>query len=393
MSGCPQVHDFNEVFVRTDADGKKHSPLFCPEGAIPLWIADTDFKSPQPVIDALIGRAGAGLFGYTVPGTRMRAAAASWYARRFGWEFSPDCVTYSPGVMAGIVLVIRALTVPGDDIVTQTPCYTPFIAVPRDNGRNLLQNEMRLIDGRYELDFADLEEKLSRPRTRLLLLSNPQNPSGRVFTKEELERIGDLCLKHDVFVISDEIHCDFIYPGHKHVPFAGIRPEFSRNSITFINPSKTFNLAGLHTGAMITENGRVRSQIAGIMAASKLVSEHVFGSLAFAVAYEKCEYYVEQQIAHIAENRRMAEEFFRKTPGIKFIVPEGTYLFWLDCRELCRGRGMNQTELRKFFREKAKLELNDGLSFGSPGEGFMRLNAACTHKTMQQALERIAAAL
>lgn len=382
-------HNFDEQFTRTDWDSKKHSTEFYSEGVIPMWIADTDFKAPQPVIDAMRQRVDAGVFGYTVPSRRLREAAAGWYRQRFGWTIAPEHIHYSPGVVAGIVLVLRALTIPGDNVVVQAPCYTPFMNITRDNGRNLLFNPLRLENGRYELDFVDLECQLSQPRTRILILSNPQNPSGRVFTREELQRIGELCLKHHVFVISDEIHCDFIYPGHRHIPFGSLSPAFSQNSISFINPSKTFNLAGLHTAVMLSENTGVLARVIELMTASKMVSENIFGSLAFATAYEKCAYYVDEQIAYLDVNRHMAEAFFSDIPEIDFIMPEGTYLFWLDCRKL----GLEQPELVSLFRDKARLGLSDGLSYSPYGRGFMRLNAACTHATMAEALRRIRAAL
>ena len=382
-------HSFDEVFARTDIDSKKWSPELYPPDVIPMWIADTDFKSPQPVIDAILRRAQAGIFGYPVSSRRLRAAAAGWMGSRFGWTVSPECVEFSPGVVAGVTAAVRTLTHPGDQIVIQTPCYTPFTRMAYTNGRNLLRNAMKLVNGRYEIDFPDLEEKLRQPRTRLLILCNPQNPSGRVFTREELEQIGQLCIRHQVYVISDEIHCDFVYHGHRHIPFASLSPELSQRTITFINPSKTFNLAGLHTAAFFTENPTLQSLVHETMVSQKMVSENVFGTVAFCTAYEQCASYADAIAAYLEQNIQLVRQAVDPLPGIRFTPPEGTYLFWLDCREL----GLTQPELTAFFLEEARLGLSSGTEYGPEGEGFMRLNGACTRATLQEAMERLTRAV
>jgi hypothetical protein len=377
------VHNFDEVIDRRGTDSKKYSVY--PEDVIPMWIADSDFKAPQPVVDALVERMRQGVYGYTPVSSRLMAAAARWQKDRFGWEVHPDAVEFVPGVVSGIICAVRALSRPGDNIVIQTPCYPPFFDLSEHNGRHLLKNEMILKAGRYEIDYDDFESKLKDSRTKLFILCNPQNPTGRVFSKEELIRLGELCLKYHVIVIADEIHSDVVYSENRHIPFASISKDFEQNTISFMNPSKTFNLPGFRTAAFIAANPLLKAAVHNVVVNNKAIGENICGTLAFCIAYEQCDYYVDQLIPYLEVNRNYVEKSLKDLDGIDVVHPEGTYLLWLDCRKL----KMKQEELEKFFVEKVKLGLNNGLSFGIEGNGFMRMNIACPYSTVEEAMERI----
>lgn len=381
------VHDFDEVVNRRGTDSKKYSVY--PEDVIPMWIADSDFKAPQPVVDALVERVQQGVYGYTPVSPRLKAAAAKWQEIRFGWEVNPDAVEFVPGVISGVISAVRALSHPGDNIVIQTPCYPPFTDLSEHNGRHLLRNELILKDGRYEIDFEDFEAKVKDPRTKLFILCNPQNPTGRVFTREELIRLGELCLKYHVTVLSDEIHSDLVYSGHKHIPFASISKEFEQNTISFMNPSKTFNLPGFRTAAFIAANPVLKNAVHDMVVNNKAIGENICGTVAFCTAYEQCAYYADQMVAYLEENRNLVEETLKDVDGIDVIHAEGTYLLWLDCRKL----NMSQEELDRFFVETVKLGLNSGKSFGPEGNGFLRMNIACPRSTVKEAMNRIVTAV
>lgn len=381
------VHDFDEVVNRRGTDSKKYQVY--PEDVIPMWIADSDFKAPQPVVDALVERVKQGVYGYTPVSPRLRAAAANWQETRFGWEVDPDAVEYVPGVISGVISAVRALSQPGDNIVIQTPCYPPFADLSDHNGRHLLRNALVLKDGHYEIDFEDFEAKVKDPRTKLFILCNPQNPTGRVFTREELVRLGELCLKYHVTVLADEIHSDVVYTGHKHIPFASISKEFEQNTVSFMNPSKTFNLPGFRTAAFISMNPVLKNAVHDIVVNNKAIGENICGTIAFCTAYEDCAYYADQIVPYLEENRNLVEETLKDVDGIDVIHAEGTYLLWLDCRKL----NMSQEELDRFFVETVKLGLNSGKSFGPEGDRFLRMNIACPHSTVKEAMDRIVTAI
>lgn len=381
------VHDFDEVVNRRGTDSKKYSVY--PEDVIPMWIADSDFKAPKPVVDALVERMQQGVYGYTPISGRLRAAAAKWQRERFGWDVKEEWAEFVPGVISGVISAVRALSHPGDNIVIQTPCYPPFMDLSEHNGRHLLRNALVLKDGHYEIDFEDFEEKAKDPRTKLFILCNPQNPTGRVFTREELTRLGEICLKYHVTVLADEIHQDMVYQGHTHIPFASISKEFEQNTVAFMNPSKTFNVPGFRTAAFIAANPVLKNAVHDIVVNNKAIGENICGTIAFCTAYEQCGYYADQIAAYVEKNRDLVEESLKDVKGINVIHAEGTYLLWLDCREM----GMSQKELDDFFVNSVKLGLNSGKSFGPEGEGFLRLNAACPRSTVEEAMRRIVTAV
>lgn len=380
-------HNFDEIINRRVSECKKYEAACYPEDVLPMWIADTDFAVPAEISEAIQQRAKHPCFGYPIESFEFEEAAARWERVRFGWNVDPHWVKYANGVLPFLMYAIRAYSYPGDKVVIQPPVYPPFSAIVRNNGRQLLEN--RLVqdeNGKYQIDFDDLEKKLKDPRTKLFFMSNPHNPAMRCFTLEELKRIGELCLKYNVLVISDEIHCDLTYQGYKHIPFGSISGEFANNCIVLINPSKTFNIAGFRTGAAIIPNKRIRDNIEITIVNNKNYGRTIFGMLTFVTAYTKCDYYADEMMQYLQQSRDMMMAYMKeRIPRIKLAEPEATYLMWLDCRDL----NMTQDELKAFMFNKAKLGLNDGATFGTGGTGFMRMNIACPRSTVEQALEQL----
>jgi len=383
MSNATMKHDFEEV-VKPWSDCKKWTTYG--EDVIGMWIAETDFKCPQPIVDAMIKRAHHGIYGYQNNSKGFAPAVKNWQKKRFGWEIEEDWVEFTPAIVPALVYAICAFTHPGDKVLIQTPVYHPFYHVIVNNGRTKTENELILKNGRYEIDFADLEVKLADPRTKLMLLCSPHNPVSRVFSREELLKIGQICLKHNVIVVADEIHSDLVYWEKKHIPFATLSEEIKNNCLVCVNPSKTFNIAGTRTAAIITPNKKLREEFRISVVNHKGDGRTTFGTLPFEVAYNECDYYADQLVEYLEGNVNfMLKYFAEKIPKIKMIKPEATYLIWLDCREL----GMTQPELTKFMLEKAKVAMNDGETFGAPGRGFMRINIGCRRAVLEEALKRI----
>lgn len=381
-------HNFDEVVNRRGTECKKWDTYA--EDVIPMWIADTDFKCPQPIVDAMVKRAEHGVYGYPSGGKNFERAIQRWQEVRFGWKIETSWVEHTPAVVPGVIFAIRAFSHPGDHVVLQTPAYHPFHQIIPNNGRIFSANELVLTNGRYEIDFADLERRLAHPRAKIFLLCNPHNPGGRCFTKEELTRIGELCLKNGALVVSDEIHSDIVYKGHRHIPFASISEEFAQHSIVCVNPSKTFNIAGVRTGAAIIPNRRLHDAYYESVADNKAYGRTVFGTLPLETAYLSCDYYADQLMEYLEGNLEFLTRYMKsRIPEISIIKPEATYLIWLDCR----GLQLSEEALVKFFMEEAKVAMNSGLSFGEGGRGFMRMNIACRRETLQEALRRIETAI
>lgn len=379
------IHNFNEYVERRQTDSKKYDEQFFASDVIPMWIADTDFKSPKPVVDAVVRRAQDGIYGYTGISTRMKKAAQKWQRERFGFNFPAEAAEFVPGVIAGTICAVRALTRPGDKVIVHTPVYPPFVQGIKNNGRYVCTNALILKNGHYEVNFEEFEAMCRDPRTRVFILCNPHNPTGRVFTYEELRRMGDICLKYHVRVISDEIHSDIIYKGHRHVSFAGISQDFAGNCVTLINPSKTFNVPGFRTAAFIAVNPEIHDLVHTIVVSNKGFGENIFGTLAFCTCYEQCAYYADQLVDYLQSNLDLIRQRINAIPGMQLIEPEGTYLLWVDCREL----KLRQLVLMDRMIHKAKVGIHDGLNFGEEGRGFFRINIGCTKMTLCEALDRI----
>lgn len=378
------IHDFDRIIERRGGDSAKWNAY--PEDILPMWVADTDFMAPEPVVKALRDRAAHGIFGYSdSKGASLKAAVGHWMHSRFNWQVSPDWITFSPSVVTALALCVVTFTAPGDNVLFLTPSYPPFFRIPRAHGRNPLSSSLLYEQGRYVMDLADLDVKMADSRTRLLFLCNPHNPTGRVFSREELLELGALCLKHNVLVISDEIHGDYVFPGHTHIPFPSLSPELAERTLVTVNPSKTFNIADLHTSAVLCANPNL---LARFVTAAEGMALHgnALGQIALETAYRECAWYADQVAAYVKANiDYAATSINERLPGIRADIPESTFLLWLDCREM----GLAQKDLELFFLNKAKLALNSGTDYGSEGTGFMRLNLGCPRSRVTEALSRL----
>lgn len=379
--------DFDRVIDRRASDSNKWRKF--PADVLPLWVADMDFASPPAVVQALRARVDHGFFGYLMERPELHEVVAERVAKRYGWRVSPDAVVPLPGVIAGFNLALRALTTPGDGLVVQTPVYPPILRAAGNHG--LTRDEHALThgrDGRYTVDLDTFARALG-PRTRAFLLCNPHNPVGRVFERAELEGMAAACAQRDVWIIADEIHCELLLDDRRHVPIATLSPEIEARTVTFMAPSKTFNLPGLKCAVAIVPNASLRERLAA--AVGDLVPKiNVLGHAAAVAAYRDGDAWLEALLDYLEDNREvLVRELPRRLPGVRIAAPEATYLAWLDCRDARIPGGDPHT----FFLERAKVALNDGRLFGSGGEGFVRLNFGCPRSLLTQGLERMGAAL
>lgn len=357
-----------------------------PEDVLPLWVADMDFPTAPAVLERLHALAEHGIFGYTGVKDAYFSAVHNWYAQRFSWETQRSWLVTTPGVVFAIAIAIRAFTQKGDAILIQQPVYYPFANKVTENDRQLVVNPLVLKNGRYEMDFADMERKSVDYHVKMLLLCSPHNPVGRVWTKEELLRVGEICQKHGVLVVSDEIHADFTYAGHTHRVFASVKSEFADFTITCTAPSKTFNLAGLQNSNIFIPNRQLRHAYKKELSACGCGGTNCMGMAACQAAYEAGADWLEQLKQYLAGNLAYIRQFLReKLPDIALIEPEGTYLVWLDLRKL----GLTEQQQRQLIVQDAKLWLDTGTLFGQGGEGFERINIACPRTTIEQAMQRL----
>jgi cystathionine beta-lyase len=343
-----------------------------------------DFAAPPCVIDALVSHARHGIFGYSEPDAAYFSVIRNWFEKRFDWNVEREWLIITPGVVTALYIAVRALTQPGDGIVIQQPVYYPFESSVRQTGRKPLVNELCFDNGRYGIDFDDFEDKIKD--ATLFVMCNPHNPAGRVWTGEELVRMGEICLRHGVTVIADEIHQDFIFSGHKHLVFTALDPRFADITVTCTSPSKTFNLAGLSHANIFISNEALHGKFKQEYVRCGLSQPGVMGLVACKAAYEGGEDWLDQLIVYLSGNMSLIKEFLQThIPKIKLVEPEGTYLAWLDCQDL----GLSAQELDKLITEKCKLWLSNGRSFGKGGEGFFRMNAACPRSVLSEALQRL----
>jgi len=379
-------YNFDKITDRRDTYSIKYEPAWRgkPEDVLPLWVADMDFAAPPCVQEALVRRAEHGIFGYSEPDEAYFDVIRKWFEKRLNWTPRREWLTITPGVVNALYIAVRALTQPGDGIVIQQPVYYPFESSVIKTGRQLLVNELVYSQGRYSIDFADFEEKIKQ--AKMFILCNPHNPVGRVWSREELTRMGEICLRCGVTVIADEIHEDFIYSGHKHLVFASLDPDFDNITVTCTSPSKTFNLAGLICANIFISNKDLRGKFKDEYARCGLSQPGVMGLEACKAAYEGGEDWLEQLLDYLAGNMQLLKSYLLSNiPKIKLIEPEGTYLAWLDCKEL----GLSAKKLDETLTNRGKLWLSAGSSFGKGGNGFMRINAACPRSVLSNALERL----
>ncbi len=374
------VHD-----RRIDGD-IKYRPVPGIDDVIPMWIADMDFEVPPAVKEALHAAVQHGIFGYTETDSEYDTVIVEWYKRRMNWEIRPEWIFKTFSVMFSIAAAISALTEPDDGVLICQPVYHPFAKIIPANNRKLVVSWLRLHDGRYEIDFDDFEKKIKSENVKAFLLCSPHNPVGRVWTEEELSEIGRICVKHHVYIISDEIHSDFIYTGHNHIPIAALSEEIAEVTITCTAPTKTFNLAGIQTANVIISNPLLRKKVQKESYATGYGEPNLMAVVATKAAYKYGGPWLDALLVYLQENVRILQDFCLSTEGkISLIEPDGTYLMWLDCR----GLGLSDPELKTFFKEKSRVWLHSGTIFGAGGSGFTRMNIACPKSVLETALSRI----
>ena len=357
---------------------------------LPLWVADMDFRLPEEVLSAMRRRLDHGIFGYTDPKPDYEAAVQSWFLRRHGWKIGSGWNTITPGVVYAISTAIRAFTREGDAVLIQQPVYYPFSECIIKNRRTQIDSPLVYENGRYHIDFGDLERKIADHHVKLFLLCSPHNPVGRVWTREELLRVGEICRRYHVLVFADEIHCDFAFPGNRHIPFASLGPEYADLSIVGTSPSKTFNIAGLQVSNIIIPNERLRAVFREENAAAGYSQANVFGLTACQAAYEMGERWFDEIRDYIWENVQFTDRFLREhLPEIRLVQPEGTYLLWLDMS----GLHLSAEQLHRLITEKARLWLDDGSIFGPSSSEFERINAATQRSVLEKALHQLETAV
>jgi cysteine-S-conjugate beta-lyase len=380
-------YDFDRVIDRRSTESNKWHKF--PPDVLPLWVADMDFPSPEPVIRALRERVEHGFFGYGAEQPEFHEVTCERLLKRYGWKVQPEALVLLPGVIAGFNMAARAIAGPGDGILMQLPVYPPILRLPDNvkmsrDGADLVRGP----DGRYTIDL-DAVERAITARTRMFLLCNPHNPVGRVFTREELAQLAAICLRRGLVICADEIHGELVYPGHQHVPIASLDPELETRTITLMAPSKTFNLAGLRCAVAVIPNRALREKFV----ASRLdmvQTPNILGYTAMLAAYRDGQPWLDELLRYLESNRDFLVKHVRANfPGIEVGVPEATYLAWLDCR----GAGIPNNDPFTFFLERAKVSFNDGATFGRGGQGFVRLNFGCPRSLLVEGLDRMGKAL
>ena len=385
--------DFDRIINRKNTDCLKYDFAVkrgMPADVLPLWVADMDFETSSYIEDALVERAKMGIYGYSDAQTPYFEAVAGWMKRHHNWEPKEEWLIKTPGVVFALAMAVKAYTAPGDAVLIQSPVYYPFSEVIADNGRRVVSSTLVLgNDNRYHMDVADFEEKLKAENVKLFFLCNPHNPVGRVWTKEELLRLGDICERYGVIVVSDEIHADFVFEG-SHQVLAGLKESYRKFVVTCTAPSKTFNLAGLQVSNIFIPDDALRRKFEQAVGASGYSQLNTMGLVACEAAYRHGEEWYEAVKAYIRENLAYAQHFLEEQiPQVKAVEPEGTYLLWVDFRSL----GLSRRELEDLIVKKAGLWLDSGDIFGAAGRGFERINVACPCSVLTEALERLARAV
>lgn len=376
-------YDFDKTIDRRATNSYKWDSA--PEGVLPMWVADMDFRTAPAIIDALQKRVAHGIFGYTRVPDAYYDAVTSWFSRRHGWDIDREWIIYTSGVVPAVSAVIKAMTVPGDKVIVQTPVYNCFFSSIRNNGCEIVSNPLRRTADTYEMDFDALERCAADPRAKVMLLCNPHNPAGRVWTPDELTRLGNICLRNGVTVVADEIHCELVYQGFKYTPFASLSDAFLHRSVTCVSPSKAFNIAGLQIANIVAFDNDLRSRIDKAININEVCDVNPFGVAATIAAYNEGEEWLNQLVDYLHGNYEAMAEFCRRElPEFPITRLEGTYLVWMDCSSL----GMPSDALEHALLDDARLWLNAGTMYGAEGEGYMRWNIACPRSVILDGLNR-----
>ena len=381
-------YNFHQTYNRENTSSVKWGlteQIFGTGDVLPMWVADMDFQPPGEVRQALQKRLEHGIFGYTYMSTATANAIKAWQEKKHNWKTDTDWILYDTGVVPSIATAIKAFTLPGDNVMLQAPVYAPFFEMIKINDRKIINSPLILSNNRYEIDFEDFENKL-KEGVKLFLLCNPHNPGGRVWTEEELRKIGDLCYQYNCLILSDEIHSDLVYKPNRHIPIASLDEKYKDIVITCIAPTKTFNIAGLQASVIIVPNKKLRKAFEKIQRQQGFFSLSTFGIIGMEAAYEHGEPWLEQLLVYLTENIRITKQFIQENlPDVKVMDPEGTYLLWLDCRSL----KLNDAEIKDLLLNKGKLALEPGTKYGQEGEGFVRMNIACPRELLLDGLERL----
>lgn len=375
-------YDFDTIVDRRNTNSLKWDTE---KNELPMWVADMDFKTAPEVIKAIQEKAAHGIFGYTVIPSQWYEAYTDWWKKRHSFVMEKDWLIFCTGIVPAISSIVRKLTTPAEKVLIQTPVYNIFFNSILNNGRQVIENPLKYEDGSYEIDFEDLERKLYDPQTTLMILCNPHNPVGKIWDKEALKQIGELCHKHHVAVISDEIHCDITKPGCNYIPFASVSEKCREISITCVAPTKAFNLAGLQTAAVAVPNDILRHKVWRGLNTDEVAEPNVFAVDAAVAAFTKGSEWLDELRKYIFDNKKAAEDYLmHEIPQIKATPSQATYLMWLDCSELGQSSG-----IAAFIREKTGLYLSEGSQYGTGGENFLRMNIACPRQLLQDGLERL----
>lgn len=378
-------YDFDTPINRRNTNSLKWD---ISENELPMWVADMDFQTAPEIREAIAKRADHGVFGYTNVPDAWYEAYIAWWKNRHGFQMKKEWLMFCTGVVPAISSIVRKMTTVGENVLIQTPVYNIFFNSIVNNGRNVLQSPLKYDGTGYHIDFADLEEKLSNPQTTMMILCNPHNPVGKIWNRETLEKIGELCWKHHVLVLSDEIHCDLTAPGSAYIPFASVSEICRKNSITCVAPTKAFNIAGLQTAAVVVPDETLRHKVNRGLNTDEVAEPNVFAVEAAVAAFTKGESWLEQLRAYIYENRQCVQAFLEKElPQIKLVSENATYLLWLDCSEVSEGK--DTSEFADFLREKTGLYVSAGEQYGRGGELFLRMNIACPRENVKDGLQRL----
>ncbi|MFZ4725251.1 MAG: MalY/PatB family protein [Paludibacter sp.] len=381
-------YNFDEIIDRHHTDAikiERCKALFGTENVLPLWVADMDFRTPDFILESIQKRCEHPILGYSMLPKGFIPALTNWIKELHQWEVKREWVGFLPGIVSGIAFAVETFSEVGDEIIIQPPVYYPFIDVVNKNNRQLICNQLKEMNGKFEMDFEDLEKKITT-KTRMFILCNPHNPGGRAWDKETLNRLAEICSKNNIVVISDEIHSDLVLHGQKHIPFASISETAANISLTYMAPTKTFNMPGLVSSSYIIPNAELRSKFVNYLEKTEQTGGNIFAYVATQAAYENGREWRKQMLEYVQGNIDFVVEFLKQNiPQVKPMIPEATYLIWLDCKDL----GMETDDLQSFFVHKAGLGLNKGTIFGVGGEYHLRLNSACPRSILEKAMKQL----